>query len=83
MATQNTQTINGNIAELTFESALVELEQILQQIEEGSIDLDGAIAQYARAVMLQKHCENKLQQAQLKVSQISQNADGVELVEYE
>ncbi len=67
---------------LSFEEALTELEEILHQIEEGDIGLDEAIAQYARANLLQKHCEAKLQQARLKVAQIAQNKDSVALEEY-
>lgn len=54
----------------TFESAIAELETIVQEMETGTISLEQALAQYQRGVMLLKHCQETLQGAELKVRQL-------------
>ena len=53
--------INKEINELTFESALKALEDIVRQLDDGSIDLDKAVEAYEKGAKLKKHCEKKLQ----------------------
>lgn len=70
--------MNKNVAleDLTFEKALEELEQIVRSLESGSAPLEESITTYERGVALKKHCEQKLQAAQLKIDQISVNSNG-------
>ena len=65
-----------DIARLSFEQALAELEDIVRRLEKGEIDLDGAIAAYARGAALKRHCEDKLRQAEARVSRINLAGDG-------
>lgn len=60
----------------SFEEALGELESIVHQLETGKIKLDEAIAAYEKGAGLQKICLEKLQQAQLKVEQLSVLKEG-------
>ena len=60
----------------SFEEALGELETIVHQLETGKIKLDEAIASYEKGAVLQKICLEKLQQAQLKVEQLSVSKEG-------
>ncbi|MDP6353375.1 MAG: exodeoxyribonuclease VII small subunit [Alphaproteobacteria bacterium] len=69
------------IETLSFEQALEELEDIVRRLESGDIDLDGAIGAYQRGAALKAHCENKLRQAQEKVSRIKLDADSGVTVE--
>ena len=64
------------IAAMSFEAALAELEQIVRQLEEGKASLDEAIAAYERGAALKQHCEAKLRDAQAKVDKISLDPDG-------
>jgi len=64
------------IAKLTFEQAVKELEDIVRKLESGQIDLENAISFYERGNALRKHCEEKLSIAKLKVEQIIKNTDG-------
>ena len=50
-----------------FEEALVELEKIVRELEDGKINLDQALSSYERGVGLLKHCYGKLQAAELKI----------------
>ncbi len=64
------------IAAMSFEAALAELERIVRQLEEGKASLDEAIAAYERGAALKQHCEAKLRDAQAKVDKISLDPDG-------
>ncbi len=72
----NAAPIPADIAALSFEAALAELEQLVKQLEDGKARLDDAIGAYERGSLLRRHCETKLREAQLKIEQITQNADG-------
>ena len=66
----------ADIAKLSFEQALAELEEIVRRLEKGEIDLDGAIEAYARGAALKRHCEDKLRQAEARVGRINLADDG-------
>lgn len=61
---------SADIESLSFEQALAELEQIVQQLEQGQVKLDDAVEAYQRGALLKKYCETKLQQAELKIQQV-------------
>ena len=65
-----------DIAALSFEDALKELEGIVQQLERGQVKLDEAITAYERGAHLKRHCEQKLAEAKMKVEKIVFSADG-------
>ena len=65
-----------DIASMSFEAALAELEKIVRQLEDGKADLEDAIAAYERGAQLKKHCEKKLSEAKAKVEKISLGVDG-------
>lgn len=71
------QSLPADIAALSFEDALAELERIVRQLEEGKAKLDDAIRHYERGTLLKRHCELKLREAQSKVDRITVSADGV------
>jgi exodeoxyribonuclease VII small subunit len=73
---EHKQAAGKDIATLSFEDALRELEGIVQQLERGQIKLDEAIAAYERGAALKKHCEAKLAEAKAKVDRIVVAADG-------
>ena len=64
------------IAGLSFEDALAQLEDIVGQLETGQAKLDEAIASYERGALLKRHCEDKLKQAQARIDRIVEAADG-------
>lgn len=65
-----------DLAGLSFEDALRELEGIVKQLEQGQVKLDEAITAYERGALLKKHCEQKLAEARMKVEKIVFSADG-------
>jgi len=68
--------IPADVAALSFEDALAELERIVRQLEEGRGKLDDAISSYERGTALKRHCEAKLREAQAKIDRITVSADG-------
>ena len=66
----------SDIAALSFEDALEELEAIVKRLESGQSKLDDAIGAYERGSLLKAHCEAKLRQAQARVDKIAKAADG-------
>jgi exodeoxyribonuclease VII small subunit len=64
------------IAGMSFEDALAELEQIVRRLEAGQVKLDEAILSYERGAQLKQHCERKLNEAQQRVERIVIGADG-------
>jgi exodeoxyribonuclease VII small subunit len=66
----------ADIATMSFEEALVELEQIVRRLEGGQVKLDEAILSYERGAQLKHHCERKLNEAQQRVDRIVIGPDG-------
>lgn len=56
--------------EKTFESELSKLEEIVKELETGSVDLDSAIKKYTEAMEISKYCSDKLKDATDKVNKI-------------
>ena len=72
------ETVLTKIESLSFEAAILELEGIVRQLEEGKIPLEEAVSAYEKGILLQKHCESKLQEAKLRVDKISLNSENGE-----
>ena len=51
----------------SFESALEELEQLVERLESGDLPLDEALADFERGVKLTRECQQKLASAEQKV----------------
>ena len=71
----------ADIAALSFEDALAELEGIVRRLEGGQVKLDEAILSYERGAQLKRHCERKLNEAQQRVDRIVIGPEGTVTVE--
>lgn len=58
-----------------FESAITELEQIIQHIEVDQIDLDHALNQYKHGMELVKFCQDKLRDVEQKIKILDQETN--------
>ncbi len=56
---------------MTFESSLKELEQIVKKLEEDSITLEENIKLYQKGMELSKYCKDCLDKSVLKVKEIN------------
>lgn len=63
----------NNLQNLSFEQAYNELNEIIQQLERGGISLEKSLQLYERGQALSVHCEQLLDNAELRVNQIDEN----------
>jgi exodeoxyribonuclease VII small subunit len=66
----------GDVAGMTFEQAMAELEKVVGQLESGQVALETSIELFERGRVLKAHCEAKLKAAEEKVAQITLGEDG-------
>lgn len=64
------------VASLSFEAALAELDAIVKRLEGGQARLEEAIADYERGAALRRHCEARLAEAEQKVQAIVAGPNG-------
>lgn len=76
MPADSVATVPPDIATLSFEDALAELERIVRGLEGGQQKLEDAITCYERGALLRQHCERKLAEAETRVQSIVERADG-------
>ena len=67
---------NTDIAALSFEKAVAELESIVNRLERGDVALDESIAIYERGEALKKHCETLLSAAENRIEKIRMDRAG-------
>jgi exodeoxyribonuclease VII small subunit len=67
---------DDDIAEMTFERALEELERIVGNLEKGDVPLEESIRIYERGEALKKHCDKLLKAAESKVEKIRLSREG-------
>ena len=60
----------AELKEMTFEQALKQLEEIVQRLEKGQVDLEDSIKIYERGTALKAHCETKLRAAEARIEKI-------------
>lgn len=63
------------ISRLSFDELLGELQRIVAQLEAGNAPLEESIASYRRALELHAAAEQRLQAAELTISQIGAGMD--------
>lgn len=73
--TTGPETISGvdsltDVDALAYDDAFAELQRVVAALETGGGSLEATIAQYERAVALQRRCERLLGEAELRVQQL-------------
>jgi exodeoxyribonuclease VII small subunit len=66
----------NEVEKLSFEEAFKELEDAVHRLEGGGLTLDESIALFERGTKLAQHCGQKLDDAELKVSQLVPSDEG-------
>ena len=67
---------DANIAALSFEEALKELERIVGRLESGEAQLQEAIDLYERGDQLRRQCAARLDAAQARIEAIRLDSEG-------
>ena len=60
---------------LSFEKAMEKLEEIVNNLEKGSLDLEGSLRAYEEGVKLSQYCNKILEDAEGKISMIMKEDD--------
>lgn len=55
---------------IDFEKSLAELEQLVEQLEQGDLSLEASLQHFERGIALTRTCQSALQQAEQKVAQL-------------
>ncbi len=76
MTTEPTTAPTDEIANLTFDQALAELQRTVAELEAGGQPLERTIALYERGVILHERCATLLADAELRVQQLVARAGG-------
>lgn len=71
-----TQSNRPDVATLSFEQAMEELESIVLRLEDGKAPLEESVAIYERGEALKARCEDLLRQAEARVEKIALDAAG-------
>jgi len=59
-----------------FESALEDLEQVVEQLESGKLALEDSLAAFEKGVGLVKYCNQKLNEVEKKVEVLVKDKEG-------
>lgn len=62
--------------DIKFEEALDRLEEIIGRLQEGHLSLDESLSSFQEGIGLIKICQEKLDNAETKVSLLIKNNDG-------
>ena len=60
----------NNNKKITFEEALKDLEEIVDNINNDELELEKAISAYEKGMELKKICEQRLKEAKLRIENI-------------
>jgi exodeoxyribonuclease VII small subunit len=66
-----------------FETALHELEQIVERMEQGELSLEESLKQFERGVALTRSCQQALRDAEQKVQILLKQSGDAEPVDFE
>lgn len=64
--------------ETTFEAARARLEEVVQQLEEGDLSLEEMIALYEQGQALAQLCQDRLDSAEFRISELASGTQGNE-----
>jgi exodeoxyribonuclease VII small subunit len=64
------------MAKKTFEQAMKQLEQIVQELESGDMPLETAIKKFEEGIQLSKFCTDKLDESEKRITILVQDAAG-------
>jgi exodeoxyribonuclease VII small subunit len=67
--------MNQEIEDLTFEEAFAELERIVSRLEDGGLTLEENLVVFERGRALAAYCSQQLDEAELKVKQMTPEGD--------
>jgi len=64
------------MSEIKFEKALKRLEEIVEELEKGELDLDRSLQIFEEGIKMSRICSKKLQEAEKKIEILTKNESG-------
>jgi len=64
------------MAKKTFETAMKQLEQIVQDLETGDMPLEKAIKKFEEGIQISKYCSKKLDESEKRITLLMRDSDG-------
>jgi exodeoxyribonuclease VII small subunit len=71
--------MNEDLSDLSFEKALALLQEAVEQLESGELSLEESLAIFERGQQLAAYCSNLLEQAALKVEQLTSDGEIIDI----
>ena len=60
----------------TFEKAMKQLEQIVEELESGTLPLEKALKKFEEAMELSRYCNETLEETERRISLLTADAEG-------
>ena len=70
---------NRNENDLTFESAMIELEELVDKIDNDKISLNEIVDAFERGTLLMNFCNKELSKVENKISKLTKTNDSLKL----
>ena len=64
------------MAKKSFEMAMKQLEQIVQELEAGDMPLEKAIKKFEEGIKVSKYCSEKLDESEKRITLLMRDSDG-------
>ncbi|QPJ63998.1 MAG: exodeoxyribonuclease VII small subunit [Candidatus Nitrohelix vancouverensis] len=64
------------MSEIKFEKAMQRLEQIVEDLEKGELDIDKSLEIFEEGIKMSRLCSKKLSEAESKIEKLTQNNQG-------
>lgn len=76
MATQDRQPSQQDAEPQDFAAAMGQLEHLVERLESGELSLEESLKAFEKGVALTRHAQQRLDDAELKVRSLTENAEG-------
>ena len=64
------------MAEIKFEKAMSRLENIVEELEKGELDIDKSLEIFEEGIKMSRVCSKKLNEAEQKIEKLTKNQKG-------
>jgi len=64
------------MAEIKFEKAMNRIEQIVEELERGELDIDKSLEIFEEGIKMSRVCSKKLNEAEQKIEKLTKNQKG-------
>ena len=64
----------GKDQKKSIEKSLAELEKLVEELENGDLELDQALKKFEKGVKLSRECQKNLEEAEMKIKILMENA---------